>query len=586
MSYVSILKNIPDLLSQPAGIAAIASLGIHGAIAFILPLMPVDSKVAEHHQAIPKTVGLVELNQAEQNRLPQVGTSQIPLQSQVSLIPQVPPLPNFATQSTALPPLPPVASSQLVLPPLPKSPTNLSIASLPKSQSLQTRATKNDFSVNRSFNTQATAQSFPRFQDRVTLGQSQPLPPSNLAQLPTSRVPVVSNSRLPNLEAAQIPANLPRNLPPLAVGTQTASTAVGSPYPQTASSGEQSTAAENRQLVAPIGGTPQVGDNLALAGGTIPSSSAPSLPQFMPRTVASSGQQLISSKPSSFGEQFSEVKQQYRNIQTQLPISKTLTARVGQEGQVDGGLIVNGEGEVESIKFLDNSVSPDLKTSAREYFRDYLRNNQVAANGKPKYYPFSLSFRSNSIEHEAAKQPILPSSQESLVQRLRSPKLNTQPLPTSTTSNQTSRLPQLIPQAPQQQLIPSSSQSLKPFTNLPTRTQPSSIPQANTTQPTTQSRTQPSSIPQAIALKPVTASPLRSQPVPTPQATPSKPISDLRARSKQPTPQATATTSSSKPVLIGSNQPSSFAENSKKLLRQLRELREQRQSPNQDKSSN
>ncbi|MDF5727593.1 MAG: hypothetical protein PUP92_06025 [Rhizonema sp. PD38] len=584
MSYVSILKNIPDFLSQPTGIAAIASLGIHGAIAFILPLMPVDSKVAEH-QAIPKTVGLVELNQAEQNRLPQVGTSQIPLQSQVSLIPQVPPLPNFATHSTALPPLPPVASSQLVIPPLPKSPTNLSIASLPKSQSLQTGATKNDFSVNRSFNTQTTAQSFPRFQDRVKLGQSQPLPPSNLAQLPTSRVPVVSNSRLPNLEAAQMPANLPRSLPPLAVGTQTASTAVGSPYPQTASSGDQSTA-QNRQLVAPIGGTPQVGDNLALAGGTIPSSSAPSLPQFMPRTVASSGQQLISSKPSSFGEQFSEVKQQYRNIQTQLPITKTLAARVGQEGQVDGGLIVNGEGEVESIKFLDNSVSPDLKTSAREYFRDYLRNNQVsAANGKPKYYPFSLSFRSNSIEHEVAKQQILPSSQQSLVQRLRSPKLNTQSLPISTTSNQTSRLPQLVPQAPQQQLIPSSSQSLKPFTNLPTRTQPSSIPGANTTQSTTQSRTQPSSTPQAIALKPVTASPVRSQ-LPTQQATPSKPISDLRARSKQPTPQATATTSSSKPVLIGSNQPSSFAENSKKLLRQLRELREQRQSPNQDKSSN
>ncbi len=574
MSYVSILKNIPDFLSQPTGIAAIASVGIHGAIAFILPLMPVDSKVAQQ-QPTPKTVGLVELNQAEQNRLPQVGTSQIPLRSQIGLIPQVPPLPGFATQATPLPPLPPAASTQLSLPPLPKSPTNLSIASLPKSQSLQTLPTKNDFPVNSSFKTQTTAQSFPRFQDKVKLGQSQPLPPSNLSELPSSRVPVISNSRLPELAAARMPINLPSNPQALPVGTETATTAVG-----------DGATTQNRQLIAPIGGSPQVGDNLALAGGTIPSPSAPSLPQFMPKTVASTGQQLISSKPSSFAEQFSQVKQQYHNIQTQQPISKTLTANPGQQGDVDGGLIVGGDGEVQSIKFLDNSVSPDLKRSAMEYLREYRQNNQVLANGKPKYYPFSLSFRStNSIEREAVKQPIISSSQQSLLQRLRSPKLNTQSLPISTTSNRTSRLPQLIPQTAQQQLIPNSSQSLKPVTNLPTRTQPSSIPDTNTTQQTTQSKTQPSSVPQAIALKPITDSRLRTQLASTPQATASKPISDLRTRSKQPTPQATATTSSPKPVLIGSNQPSSFAESSKKLLRQLRELREHRQSPNQEKSS-
>ena len=43
MSYVSVLKSIPEILGQPTGIAAIASLGIHGAIALIVPLMPIDS---------------------------------------------------------------------------------------------------------------------------------------------------------------------------------------------------------------------------------------------------------------------------------------------------------------------------------------------------------------------------------------------------------------------------------------------------------------------------------------------------------------------------------------------------------------
>lgn len=70
MSYVSLFKNIPELLSQPIGIAAIASLGIHGAIAMIVPLMPMDSSKSKD-TASSKTVGLLELSQADQSRLPQ-----------------------------------------------------------------------------------------------------------------------------------------------------------------------------------------------------------------------------------------------------------------------------------------------------------------------------------------------------------------------------------------------------------------------------------------------------------------------------------------------------------------------------------
>ncbi|MEB3181838.1 MAG: hypothetical protein VKL59_22815 [Nostocaceae cyanobacterium] len=113
MSYVSLLKNLPDFLSQPAGIAAIASLGIHGALGFLLPLMPVDDNKGE--AASQRQVGLMNLNAAEQARLPQVNpqaqSPQLGISSQVTL-------PNFATKPSELPPLgtlPPLGST---LPPL------------------------------------------------------------------------------------------------------------------------------------------------------------------------------------------------------------------------------------------------------------------------------------------------------------------------------------------------------------------------------------------------------------------------------------------------------------------------------------
>jgi len=111
MSYVSLLKNIPDILGQPTGIAAIASLGIHGAIALIVPLMPVDAN--KSNESSPKSVGVLELSQADQSRLPQsvdpnqVGLqAQLPLQSQFPQQPQLGNIPSFNNQTAILPPYP------------------------------------------------------------------------------------------------------------------------------------------------------------------------------------------------------------------------------------------------------------------------------------------------------------------------------------------------------------------------------------------------------------------------------------------------------------------------------------------------
>nr|MDJ0774287.1 hypothetical protein [Mastigocoleus sp. MO_167.B18] len=138
MSYVSLLKTIPDFFSQPVGIAALASVGIHGVIAFLLPLMPVETKKTKEVK-IPKTVGLVELDQADQKRIPQTNSTNITPNLQANIQTGVQ-LPEFATKATPLPRLappplvtPPVASNQ-IMPPLPISRSELGIDPLPKNR--------------------------------------------------------------------------------------------------------------------------------------------------------------------------------------------------------------------------------------------------------------------------------------------------------------------------------------------------------------------------------------------------------------------------------------------------------------------
>lgn len=105
MSYAS-LVNIPEkILGSSTSLAAIASLGVHGLLLAILPVLTFESKSLE--STSQRTVGLTELTPAELSRLPQVATSDIIL-------------PPFATQQSALPALPPPPPIQPGgLPPLP-----------------------------------------------------------------------------------------------------------------------------------------------------------------------------------------------------------------------------------------------------------------------------------------------------------------------------------------------------------------------------------------------------------------------------------------------------------------------------------
>ncbi|MBV8885308.1 MAG: hypothetical protein JO235_15115 [Chroococcidiopsidaceae cyanobacterium CP_BM_RX_35] len=115
---------MPKPLRQPIALAALGSLGIHGLLWAILPILPLASKPSAVQQ--PPTVGLVELTPAEQGRLPQL-TQSPPANKQLSdsqlRLPESSVPPPLPPESSVLPPLPPpLPPESSVLPPLPPLP--------------------------------------------------------------------------------------------------------------------------------------------------------------------------------------------------------------------------------------------------------------------------------------------------------------------------------------------------------------------------------------------------------------------------------------------------------------------------------
>lgn len=102
MSYRLWIKSLPTtlryLLRQPPYIAGIISVGVHGLMWFVLPVLPLQSSEAEEPE-IQRRVSLVELTPTEQGRLPDFSTSQV-------TIPQVPPQLSQQPDFYSLTPLP------------------------------------------------------------------------------------------------------------------------------------------------------------------------------------------------------------------------------------------------------------------------------------------------------------------------------------------------------------------------------------------------------------------------------------------------------------------------------------------------
>ena len=116
MSYASLFKSLPEKLTQPIGIAILASLGIHVLVGVTLPYW---SGLSNGKSKPIRNVKLVQLPPSERNRIPTPSSSPLTLP------------PNVSQQLQPLPPLPSSLSSPLPPPSKDSSVYNFPLSPLP-----------------------------------------------------------------------------------------------------------------------------------------------------------------------------------------------------------------------------------------------------------------------------------------------------------------------------------------------------------------------------------------------------------------------------------------------------------------------
>ncbi|BAY85836.1 hypothetical protein NIES267_53420 [Calothrix parasitica NIES-267] len=572
MSYVSVLKNIPEFLSQPAGIAAIASVGIHGAIAFILPLMPVDSE--SNKKESPASVGIMELSQAEQGRLPQNKSPQISALPKASLQPGLT-LPRFATQPTPLPNLPAgLDSTRVILPPLPQSGTTPNVSSLPKSGSLPVLRQPN---FNSSFNAKAkSGGSFRSFNPRVKLGNPTPLISRRSApsrnSTPSRNIPGIQSAPLPP-ELTRVPA--PPPLPPMGnpginAGNSVAVSSQISPNAGNNVPVNQPRRISPEEFIAPTNrNIPKAGDKLTFAGqnvrqwGSQPSGSRrielPNQPSGNVNTVPAVQNGNASPKNPTklaLARQLSEVEQRFENVEAKPPISEVIKTKPGKEGKVEGTIVVDARGKVDYFKYVDRSVGSKLDKETRNYFRKYIKENRdtIRKNGTAKVYAFALDFKSDAPKTVEFSKP----EDGKLVDRLRDKDEPSQQKPENLSRSST---PIKIDARPARGsvVVPTTDSSAPVKIKQPV--------QIRTSKPS--------------ATSPVEVRIRNTQEVPK---VPSKPKPQARVNVKEPAPQAT-----SKPSLSSrlrnvkkdsESEDNKKTSDSKNLIQRLRKIQERRENSN------
>ncbi|AFZ25106.1 hypothetical protein Cylst_2934 [Cylindrospermum stagnale PCC 7417] len=475
MSYASLLRNIPEILSQPTGIAAIASLGIHGAIALIVPLMPVDSSKPKATDS-SKTVGLLELSQADQSRLPQtpLDSPQVALQQQL-------PAPNFGGQTTIFPPSPASVSNQMGMPVIPSSTANFRTSSSPRRQSSWSLGNTNNRFDTSSFNIGSKYSSASRFNEKNVriVGES----------LPVNRLPQVQAD---NSRPRDIGSDLADIAPTTAARENTTQ--------QTMPNGDGAAkVTQNGPLGSPMAAIPQ--SNVGPDGQSVQPSSlnkAPELPGFNKPESSSkvTDGAIAQGNLEGFDNLRKAVLEEYPNSKQQPVIRDTIsTDKPGLEGTVLGRLVLHPDGKVLDIKFQDKSVNPELESKAREYFNA----KRPKADQRISSYPFNLRFQNNSSQTNAVTSELKPTPSTTI--KPAAPSANNQPVPTPSTMIKPASAP-----SANNQPVPTPSTMIKP----------ASAPSANNQPvPTPSTTIKPASAPSAN----------NNQPVPTPEANKIQPAS-------------------------------------------------------------
>ncbi|AFZ57354.1 hypothetical protein H6G54_25645 [Anabaena cylindrica FACHB-243] len=389
MSYVSLLKNIPEILSQPTGIAAIASLGIHGAIALIVPLMPVDSKSTKTDSSQAQAVGLMELSPSDQSRLPQnIDPSQVALQTpQLPLQQQLPPA-NLSSQSTIMPPLEPPLSSQQVLPPIPQSSANYNLSYLPRRQPVQ-RFARNDF------RTQISNFRVPK---STFSPSASPFVDDLDAKIKETQA--LNINRLPQVQADSKFAEPLNNPSPDPIDIGAGTTASGISQPQQIQLGDNGVqiAANSPSYLAAEQSLQGRGELASAPRGLMPSPETTTRQQSERTNFNQSDSQVqkreeLLANLNSYNALRKTIQQEYPNVKEQAVIRETIsTDQRGMEGTVVGRLVIAPDGKVLDIKFQDRSVSPQLQSKTREFFSA----NPPKVFKQTSSYPFQLRFQKNN----------------------------------------------------------------------------------------------------------------------------------------------------------------------------------------------
>jgi len=459
MSYASLIKTLPTPLRQPIGLAALGSLGIHGLLWTILPVLPLKSKPLAAQQ--PQTVGVVELTPSEQSRLPQVAPS--PSAQQPSDLPPLPlesmppPLPP---ESSVLPPLPPssvpppLPPESSVLPPLPPILATGSLASpgitYPPIANGLSRA---PVSPHPTAGLLAPPKGIPL--PKYPLRDAQPFtPPNNLSKSPEPEPRQMGsfpppftpppNRGLPNLPltAAQpLPPPPATALNPIPQGNinqpQNQETAKDNPQTNSAATSarpENPSDLNRQKLVAALlerqreqseHTTPSAAriERLLESGRQqlqalrlreryertnpiMPGSNEPAapVPYSNPSGAVSPATANRDALIEAYSKRQSEVQTEHPNVETKAPIYKTVNTC---QKQLDHsvavvGVVVNPQGNIiEGPDVLGQAV-PSVKQAAENYVRGYV----FSGNAKPANYQFHLEYKYNTGNcSEASPKP-------------------------------------------------------------------------------------------------------------------------------------------------------------------------------------
>ncbi len=403
-----------NLLSN-TGVAALASLGVHGLLWAVLPGLTINSQ--DNKSPTQRTIGLVDLSPQEQTRLPQTPN---PVDNT---------LPPFASQLTELPPAPPYRTS--VIPPLQLPPGSAPIYnSIPKptsAPSLQTFRVPLPPPPSTSF-PPIPYENLANYPNNLPLPSAPPAPPFVLpANNGLPNIPLAADRTLPpNDDIAVATPSLEPNLQPTPAN-------LNSPAPNPTVEANKLPERGKQELLAmresmrnnfpPSVATPAPTNTRTLSRQEIVTalkgqrSNQPTLPT----NSAMSRQEIVTAlranrNPSNelspetktaldniekFTRQQATIQAQNPDAVTKPPIRRKLTTC---DRAIDGdvavvNVVVNPEGKrLSEPSLITKTGKPDI-AQAQKYVRDY----EFAKTDKTTNYNFRLEFDYSASKCAQAK---------------------------------------------------------------------------------------------------------------------------------------------------------------------------------------